>query len=64
MLLNGREGGWVIKWVPVSIVNLISIVSAVLEANITSAVRLGVVLRNKRNLKVFPACYGSSVWYP
>jgi hypothetical protein len=59
-----RVVGRVIEWVPVSVVDLISTASAVPEANITSAVRLGVVLHDRRNLKVFPACYGSSVWYP
>jgi hypothetical protein len=62
VLLGGKESNR--EGVPISIIDLISIVSAVPETNITGTVRLGVVLRDKHNLKVFPACYGSSVWYP
>jgi hypothetical protein len=46
------------------VIPTISIVLAVPETNITSAIRLGVVLRDKRNLKVFLAYYSSNVWYP
>jgi hypothetical protein len=52
---NNRKG------VPVFVVDLISIVLVVPEVNITGTVRLGVVLYDRRNLKVFPVYYSSSV---